>query len=214
MRATLRAPDGVTHLDIPELKRRLSLPASGDVLPGDPVRIREGLFRPASVLVPIVARDRELTVLLTRRTERLRHHSGQVAFPGGREEPHDPSPEATALRETREEIGLEPRHIEVIGRLDEYRTGTGFRITPVVGIVRPPFSLMPDDGEVDEIFEVPLTFLFDPANHEQKSRSIGDRTVSFYEIGYSGHVIWGATAGMLVRFYRRLVAAGGPASRE
>jgi len=213
MLAVLKGPQGPIQLDVQELRRRLSMPASGDSLPGDPIRFGDGPFRPASVLVPIVAREDELTLLLTRRTERLRHHSGQVAFPGGREEPGDPSPEATALRETREEIGLDARHVELIGRLDEYRTGTGFRITPVVGIVRPPFLLRADANEVDEIFEVPLSFIFDPANHEQKSRRIGERSVAFYEIGYSGHLIWGATAGMLVRFYRRLLASGAEQGR-
>jgi len=213
MRATLQGPAGRTDLDLAELRRRLAMPAAGELLPEDPLRPSEGPLRPASVLVPIVARNEGLTVLLTRRTERLRHHSGQVAFPGGREEAHDASPEATALRETREEIGLDPVHVELVGRLEEYRTGTGFRITPVVGILRPPFELLADAGEVDEIFEVPLSFLFDPANHAKRSRHIGERTVAFYEIEYGGNVIWGATAAMLVRFYRRLLAAGAATER-
>jgi 8-oxo-dGTP pyrophosphatase MutT (NUDIX family) len=205
MRATLIGREAV-ELDIATLKRMLALPrdASGDS--SDPGALDDATLRPASVLVPIVAREEGLTVLFTRRTERLRNHSGQVAFPGGREEPQDGSPEAAALRETREEIGLDAAHIELIGRLDQYRTRTGFRITPVVGIVQPPFALLRDPHEVDEIFEVPLSFLLDPANHAQRSREFEGRTARFYVMQYGTHCIWGATAGMLVAFYRRLAA--------
>lgn len=168
---------------------------------------------PAAVLVPLVDHPDGLTVLLTQRAEGLRKHGGQISFPGGRIERGDDGPLAAALRETREEIGLDPRHVELVGRLDEYRTGTGFRITPVVGILRPPFALSPDAGEVDAIFEVPLSFLLDPANHAQRSRMIGERSVDYYEMAYGDHVIWGATAAMLVRFYRRLVAVGSATER-
>jgi 8-oxo-dGTP pyrophosphatase MutT (NUDIX family) len=205
MRATLIGREAV-ELDIAGLKRILAAPHSASPLWSDPGAVDDASLRPASVLVPIVAREDELTVLFTRRTEHLKNHSGQVAFPGGREEPHDGSAEAAALREAREEIGLDAANVELIGRLDEYRTRTGFRITPVVGIVRPPFMLTPDIHEVDEIFEVPLSFLLDPANHVQQSREFEGRTARFYVMQYGRHCIWGATAGMLVAFYRRLAA--------
>jgi len=163
----------------------------------------------ASVLVPIVAREAELTVLFTQRTAHLKEHSGQVSFPGGRAEPADPTPEATALRETREEIGLAPRHVELLGRLSEYRTRTGFRVTPVVGVLSPPFELRPDPREVDSVFEVPLSFLLDPANHLRRSRRWQGETRWFFAIQYRDRTIWGATAGMLVNLYRYLAQARG-----
>ena len=195
------------ELDVEGLRRRLAEPRSPSRDWADPGALDDGTLRPASVLVPIVARADELTVLFTRRTERLKNHSGQVAFPGGREEPGDRSPEATALRETREEVGLDPARVELIGRLDEYRTRTGFRITPVVGVVHPPFALTRDAHEVDEIFEVPLSFLLDPANHERRSREFEGRTARFFVMQYGTHCIWGATAGMLVSFYRLLASS-------
>lgn len=160
---------------------------------------------PASVLVPIVAHDAGPTMLFTERTAHLKDHSGQVSFPGGRAAPGDASPEATALRETLEEIGLAARHVELLGRLPEYHTRTGFRITPVVGLVTPPFELRPDAYEVEEIFEVPLEFLLDPANHQRHSRVWQGELRWFFVIEYGGHRIWGATAGMLVNLYRFLV---------
>lgn len=161
----------------------------------------------AAVLVPIVARPDELTVLFTLRTTHLKAHSGQVSFPGGRAEPLDPSAQATALRETHEEIGLAPTSVEVIGQLSDYHTRTGFRVTPVVGLVRTPFELKLDEREVQYVFEVPLSFLLDPANHQRHQREFQGRTVHYYAIPYLQHYIWGATAGMLVNFYRRLAAA-------
>jgi len=163
----------------------------------------EGLT-PASVLVPIVARQPELTVIFTQRAGHLRDHSGQVSFPGGRVAAGDPSAEATALRETREEIGLDSARVEVIGRMGEYRTRTGYRITPVVGIVTPPFELRADATEVDEIFEVPLGFLLDPANHQRHSREWQGSLRWFFAIPYRRHYIWGATAAMLVNLSRQL----------
>lgn len=161
---------------------------------------------PASVLIPIVLRSAELTVLFTRRTEHLRSHSGQVSFPGGRAEAHDASPEATALRETHEEIGLEGQRIEVLGRLADYATRTGYRISPVVALVTPPFELHLDAHEVEEVFEVPLSFLLDPANHQRHSREFQGREVPFIAMPYRQHYIWGATAAMLVNLYRDLLA--------
>jgi len=159
---------------------------------------------PASVLVPIVTHAAGLTVLFTQRTAHLRAHSGQVSFPGGRAEPTDPSPEFTALRETQEELGLAPERVEVIARMPEYLTRTGYRVTPVVGLVAPPLGLAPDAREVDEAFEVPLAFLLDPVNHARETRELGGRTVGFWVMQYQNRRIWGATAGMLVNLYRML----------
>lgn len=159
----------------------------------------------AAVLIPIFQYPEELKVLFTRRTAHLRHHSGQVAFPGGGVEPRDASLEETALRETREEIGLDPARVEVIGRLHDYHARvSGYRITPVVGVVTLPVELVPDPNEVDEIFEVPLEFLLDPTNHAQELRETqsGRRNVSVIE--YDGHRIWGATAAIVIELCRRL----------
>lgn len=162
---------------------------------------------PAAVLVPLVERDDGLTALLTQRTNHLAHHPGQISFPGGHVDPGDASPEDTALRETEEEVGLDRRHIEVLGRLDKYRVRTGFSVTPVVGLVTPPFEIAPDDFEVAEVFEVPLSFLMDPDNHERHSRDYKGETRHFYAMPYNGYYIWGATAGMLVNLYHVLTEA-------
>lgn len=157
----------------------------------------------AAVLVPIIAHP-ALTVLFTKRTAQLKAHSGQVSFPGGRAESSDASVEATALREAQEEIGLAPPRVEVLARLPEYFTRTGFRVTPVVGVIQPPLELVPDAREVDEVFEVPLDFILDARNHQRGSREINGRTAHFYFIEYGGRTIWGATAGMLINLYRIL----------
>jgi 8-oxo-dGTP pyrophosphatase MutT (NUDIX family) len=158
------------------------------------------------VLVPIVDRGLEnpagLTVLLTVRAPHLKMHSGQVSFPGGRVDPQDASAEAAALREAGEEIGLDAGRVELLGRLPDYRTGTGYLITPVVGILSPPFDLRPDPGEVSEVFEVPLAILLDPANHRLDSREWQGRLRQFFVIPHERHHIWGATAGMIVNLYR------------
>lgn len=162
----------------------------------------------ASVLVPVVTHASGLTVLFTQRTAHLKAHSGQVAFPGGRAEPGDASAEFTALREAREEIGLAPERVEILARLPDYFTRTGFRVTPVVGLVAPPLELAPDPNEVQDVFEVPLSFLLDPANHRRRTRELLGRTVGFYEMPYPSaqgeRYIWGATAGMIVNLYRQL----------
>jgi 8-oxo-dGTP pyrophosphatase MutT (NUDIX family) len=152
---------------------------------------------PAAVLVPLVEREHGFTVLLTERTAHLSDHAGQVAFPGGRAEPEDDSPEETALRETAEEIGLTRDRIEIIGRLDTYVTGTGYAVTPVIGIVTPPFDLEPDEFEVADIFEVPLDFLMDAENHRLESRVWKGRRRHYYVMPYEERFIWGATAGMI-----------------
>jgi 8-oxo-dGTP pyrophosphatase MutT (NUDIX family) len=193
-------------LTVEELRRRFAAAAPpAESLHGDEgPRPEPALLRPAAVLVPIVDRPAGLTMLLTQRARHLKEHSGQVSFPGGRVQAEDPSPEATALREAREEIGLDPARVELLGRMAEYRTRTGFRITPVVGVLTPPFELRADEGEVEDIFEVPLPFLLDPANHQRQSRVWQGETRWFYAMPYEGRYIWGATAGMLVNLSRHL----------
>ncbi len=159
---------------------------------------------PAAVLFPIVLRDGGQTVLLTQRTAHLRDHAGQISFPGGRVEAHDCSPTDTALRETEEEIGLTRERVEIVGFLPEYRTGTGFRVTPVVALVRPPFDLQPDPFEVAEIFEVPLAFLLDPANHQQHSLHYRGALRNYFAMPFGEYFIWGATAGMIRSLSERL----------
>lgn len=159
---------------------------------------------PAAVLVPIVERPEGATVLLTKRTDHLHDHAGQISFPGGRTEEDDDGPITTALRETEEELGLKRAFVHVVGFLDAYETATGFLVTPVVGLVTPGFRLRPDRFEVAEAFEAPLSFLLDPANHRVKSRAVKGKRYGFYELTYGKYVIWGATAGMLVNLYRRL----------
>lgn len=158
----------------------------------------------AAVLFAIVLRDTGYTVLLTQRTAHLRDHAGQISFPGGRVEVEDLSPIHTALRETEEEIGLSRDHIEILGFLPEYRTGTGFRVTPVVALVHPPFDLRPDPFEVAEVFEVPLSFLLDPLNHQRHSIHYQGAMRHFFAMPYGDYFIWGATAGMIRSLTERL----------
>ena len=158
-------------------------------------------IRPAAVLVPIVRRENGLTVLLTRRTAHLNDHAGQISFPGGRSEPADAGAAETALRETAEEIGLAAARVEVLGELPQYVTVTGYRVTPVVGLVTPPLDLQPDGFEVAEVFEVPLMFLLDPANHQSNCVRYEGHERRYYAMPYRQYYIWGATAGMLMNFY-------------
>jgi 8-oxo-dGTP pyrophosphatase MutT (NUDIX family) len=160
---------------------------------------------PAAVLVPLIYRE-EPKVLLTQRTDHLTRHAGQVAFPGGRADPSDISLVETALRETQEETGIEPAFVTVAGFLDAYETGTGYAILPVVGILSEGFALSPHEYEVAEIFEVPLSFLLDPANRKRDTREFRGQQRSFYAFTYEGHYIWGATAAMLVNFGERITA--------
>lgn len=155
-------------------------------------------LRDAAVLVPLIDRVEGLNLLLTQRTAHLAAHAGQIAFPGGRLEQTDADAIAAALRETEEEIGLPRHHIEIVGRLDDYLTRTGFRVAPVVGIVRPPFTTRPDPGEVADIFEVPLAFLLDPANRRRNFSEFRGAMRQFWSFPYGERNIWGATAGMIV----------------
>ena len=168
---------------------------------------RAGGITAAAVLIALVARPEGLSMLLTRRTAHLTDHAGQISFPGGRAEPEDASAVETALRETEEEIGLARHHIDILGSLPDYVTGTGYRVTPVVGLVQPPFSLLPDPNEVAEIFEVPLAFLMDGGNHQRRSVSLAPgQSRSFYTMPYDRFFIWGATAGMLRNLFHFLRA--------
>ncbi|MFQ5546016.1 MAG: CoA pyrophosphatase [Acidiferrobacterales bacterium] len=159
---------------------------------------------PAAALVPVIDHPGGGTILLTQRTQHLHDHAGQISFPGGRVEPGDESPTATALRETEEEIGLERRFVEIVGYLDPYKTGTGFLVTPVVGLVSIGFSLSPDEFEVADIFEVPLDYVLDASNHRRETRYFDGVKRTFEVIEYENRYIWGATAGMLVDLYRKL----------
>ncbi len=159
---------------------------------------------PAAVLVPVVNRPHGLSVILTRRTDHLNNHAGQISFPGGKVDAVDASPEHAALRETEEEIGLARRHIHVLGRLPDYFIPTGFRVTPIVGWVEPPFELTLDAFEVAEAFEVPLAYVIDPAHRQMQSAMRAGRLRHFYAMPYEGYNIWGATAGMLVVLSRML----------
>ena len=166
-------------------------------------------WKPASVLVPVVERADGHTVLLTRRTDRLQDHAGQVSFPGGGREARDADPVETALRETEEEVGLARRYVDVIGFLPGYLTVSSYAVTPVVGIVAPGFRLSPDPIEVADIFEVPLEFLADPLNRQVKNREFAGHKVGYYQFDYQGHVIWGATAAMLAGFLDDLAEESG-----
>lgn len=161
-------------------------------------------LREAAVLIPIIDDGDDARVILTRRTVALRKHSGQVAFPGGAVDAEDKTPDIAALREAEEEIGLDRAHVEVVGQLPVYLTTTGFRITPVLSIVQPGYSLVANPDEVDEIFDVPLSFLMDPDNHIRESREWEGLMRHYYRMPYGEHNIWGVTAGIIRTLYERL----------
>lgn len=164
-------------------------------------------LRPASVLVPLVQRGAGLDLILTRRPMWLKHHPGHVAFPGGKQEPSDPTPLAAALREAEEEIGLAPADVEVLGYFDTHETVTDFRVTPFVGLVSPDFRAVPDRSEVDEVFEVPLAFVLDPDNMQVHARRWKGRRRAYYAVPYGPHYIWGATARILKALSDRMQGA-------
>ncbi len=201
--------DSVRRHDLREwLKDRLRDPADVPHFDGRIMMTPEAcaLATPAAVLVPLVARPEGVQVLLTRRTDHLSDHAGQISFPGGRVEPHDASEVNTALRETEEEIGL-PRHqVHLLGTLREYFIPTGYRVVPVVGWIEPPFQLSIDSFEVAEAFEVPLAYFFDPARHVLQQDVKDGRMRQYYAIPWQQHNIWGATAGILVDLYQVLSA--------
>ena len=193
--------------DIPDeaVDMALEAPRSDDDLNTHlPPTFEVSIPKPAAVLVPVVRREPELTVLLTQRTDHLPSHPGQVAFPGGKIDPDDADAVAAALRETEEETGLERRFVNPIGFLDSYQTRTGFRILPVVALVETGFELVPEAGEVADIFEVPLRFLMDPANHQHHTREWQGAMRHFYAMPYGERYIWGVTAGMLRNLYDRM----------
>lgn len=167
---------------------------------------RELKLRDAAVLVPVVDDGDEAKIILTQRTATLRKHSGQIAFPGGAVDPEDGSPEQAALREAREEIGLDPRFVEPLARLPQYYAMTGFRITPVLSVVKRGFDLKINPTEVDDVFEVPLSFLMNEANHQRGSRQFNGGERHFYLMPYENRNIWGITAGILRTLYERLYA--------
>jgi len=161
---------------------------------------------PAAVLVPLVERSGGMTVLLTQRATTLKDHAGQISFPGGRIEPGDADAWHAALREAHEEIGLLPELVEFAGYLPDHVVISGFRVTPVVGFVKPEYQLRIAAAEVHDVFEVPLDFILDAANHKTRQRQIGELTIDIHDIPYGERNIWGATAGMLMTFRRRLQA--------
>lgn len=209
-------PDSLKAISAAEIRRRLS----GTRMPDDPlavdmtdisdrmpvniVRELKDNLRPAGVLIPIIERQQSLRVLLTERSADLRHHAGQVSFPGGGMEIHDADIIATALREAHEEVGIQPHEVDVAGYLNPTPTVTGFAVTPVVGFVRETFTLQVDPVEVDTAFEVPLDFLMDYRNEEHSERDFQGTTVPVVTFYYGGHRIWGATAGMLVTLRKLL----------
>ncbi len=191
------------------LRQRFILPpAEWLVEPGMEPRLNQRPITPAAVLIPIVLQHNGPHLLLTQRTAHLNDHAGQISFPGGRSEPEDGSAVETALRETEEEVGLMRRHVDVLGSLPDYLTGTGYLVTPVVALVQPPFELQADTFEVAEIFQVPLAFLMDGSNHQRREfempGGLGMRT--FYAMVYQDFFIWGATAGMLRNLFHFLRA--------
>ncbi|WP_353216429.1 CoA pyrophosphatase [Sandarakinorhabdus sp.] len=174
-----------------------------DLMQGPPPPA-EGLM--AAAVLMAITDEADPQLLLTRRTAHLRRHGGQVAFPGGRLDAGDASLIATALREAHEEVAMPPDQVEVLGMLDPYRTGTGFLVTPVVGVVPPGLALQADPGEVDALFHVPLAHALDPGNHVRQSGQWQGETRHFWTIRHDSHVIWGATAGMIVALARRVAA--------
>jgi 8-oxo-dGTP pyrophosphatase MutT (NUDIX family) len=178
-----------------------------DLAPGGrPPEAPAGPLPQAGVLCPLVDRGDGLRVILTLRAHHLRMHAGQVAFPGGRQDPEDPTLLDTALREAQEEIGLTRAEVEIVGAIDSHETGTGYAVTPYVGFVDPGFAPRPDPSEVAEVFEPPLAFLMDPANRRVDRREWRGRMRAYYAMPWQGRYIWGATARMLVTLADRLAA--------
>lgn len=200
----------LARLDVHWLRQRFAAPVAWQPEVGDEHLLRSGQreITPAAVLVPLVLREEGLTVLLTRRTAHLSDHAGQISFPGGRAEAYDASAVETALREAEEEVGLARRHIEILGNLPEYQTISSYAVTPVVGLVQPPFALQADPHEVAQIFEVPLAFLMNGRHHQRRGMALpnGSGRRHFYAMPYEDFFIWGATAAMLRNLFHFLRA--------
>lgn len=196
----------VSPLDRAAIAALLRLPPP----PADPTDLHRGVIaegtkiNDAAVLVPLIARNGRISLLFTQRTPHLNAHAGQISFPGGRVEAEDAGRVDTALRETEEEIGLDRRHVQVIGRLPDHLIVTGFRVTPVVAFISPDFNLSLDADEVASTFEVPLRFILDPANHVPRVRQFEGHSIVLTDLPYGDYKIWGATATMLMTFYRVL----------
>ncbi|MEO0822517.1 MAG: CoA pyrophosphatase [Pseudomonadota bacterium] len=201
MRLTRR--DVEAALSLPPLGERSDFDLAPGARPAPGTAMPE---RPASVLCPLVEREASLFVVLTVRARHLKHHAGQIAFPGGKVEPSDPSALHAALREAEEEIGLPAAAVETLGALDMYVTGTGFRVSPFVGLVDPDWSPRPDPSEVDDVFECPLDFLMNPANRRREGRLWKGVRRYYYAMPWGEYYIWGATAGMLKGLSDRLAA--------
>lgn len=199
----LSRTDLETALALDPMGARSDFDLAPEADPGEGVPVR-----PASVLCPLVERPTGLAVVLTVRARHLRHHAGQISFPGGKVEPSDATPLDAALREADEEIALPPRAVEVLGGLDPYRTSTGFRVHPFVGVVAPGWRATPDPSEVAEVFEAPLDYLMNPANRRREHRLWRGGRRYFYAMPWGDYYIWGATAGMLKSLSDRLIHAG------
>jgi 8-oxo-dGTP pyrophosphatase MutT (NUDIX family) len=191
-----------------EIRRRLAVrPPVETLLTADDIeKQREAAANPsltqAAVLLLVVNRPEGPAVVFTQRTADLADHAGQISFPGGRKHPEDADAVATALREAQEEVGLDPARVDVIGELPDYHTSTGYRVRPIVGWAEPPVVFTPDPREVADVFEVPLAFLLDEANHRHESAYYRGRLRKYWAMPWRGRFIWGATAGMLVTFQR------------
>jgi 8-oxo-dGTP pyrophosphatase MutT (NUDIX family) len=190
------------------VSRLATSPPLEELLTGDDLErqhmVAKGGGKPAAVLLLVVNHPADPTVVFTQRTAHLADHAGQISFPGGRVEESDESPEHTALREAEEEVGVTRDRVEILGRLPEYHTGTGYRVTPIVGWAEPPITYRPDPHEVADVFEVPLAFLLDSGNHRYESAFFKGRMRKYWAMPYGERFIWGATAGMIVTFHRIL----------
>ena len=181
-------------------------PAGGDHVMNPELAADGATYRDAAVLIPVVAREAAATVILTERTTHLSAHAGQIAFPGGKIDAGDEGPAAAALRESEEEIGLDRGMATIVGYLDPYLSRTGYRIVPVLARIAPDYRLAVNRDEVADVFEVPLAFLLDPANHRRASRTFMGRERYFYEIAFQQRYIWGVTAGIIRALYEQVIA--------